>query len=80
MTSTVTMTGACACMGPPGDCPCLRKARGQKVEITETFIAPDIFATLSDEDKNTINAIKQKAFFTWFAERKSSKNETQATS
>lgn len=52
---------ACACMGPPGDCPCLRQARGQKVPVTETHISPDLFALLPEEDKETINALKMKA-------------------
>jgi hypothetical protein len=53
---------ACACMGPAGDCPCLRRARGQRVEITETYVSPDVFALLPDEDKLTINELKAKAF------------------
>lgn len=52
---------ACACIGPAGDCPCLRQARGEKVEIKETYISPELFALLSDEDKQTINALKMKA-------------------
>lgn len=66
---------ACACIGPVGDCPCIRQSRGEKVEITETFIAPDLFALLSDEDKLTINSIKQKAFWLYMA----AKNENQTT-
>lgn len=27
-----TTFSACACTGPPGDCPCLRRARGEAVE------------------------------------------------
>lgn len=52
---------ACACMGPAGDCYCIRKARGQKIDIKETYISPELFALLSDEDKNTINELKHKA-------------------
>lgn len=52
---------ACACMGPSGNCPCIRQARGEKIEITEIFTAPSVFAWLSDEDKNTINSLKMKA-------------------
>lgn len=54
---------ACACMGPtPTTCPCARMARGESVPITETYIAPELFALLSDEDKETINRLKHKAF------------------
>jgi len=55
----------CACLGPVGDCPCIRKERGQKIEITETYISPDLFALLSDEEKNTINRLKGKALSLW---------------
>lgn len=51
----------CACIGPIGDCPCIRKERGEKIEITETYISPSLFALLSDEDKATINSLKLKA-------------------
>jgi hypothetical protein len=60
-----TALSACACMGPLGDCPCLRRQRGQKVEITETTISPELFALLPDEDKETINALKHKALGLW---------------
>lgn len=66
---------ACACMGPPGNCPCIRAARGEKVEITETYIGPELFAILSDEDKTTINELKQKAFALWFCAKKEKTNE-----
>jgi hypothetical protein len=54
-------TNICACIGPLGDCPCLRRSRGQKVEITETSVAPEIFSLLDDEDKTLINRLKVKA-------------------
>ena len=57
-------------MGPPGDCPCIRRERGQKIEITETTISADLFALLPDEDKNIINALKFKAFGLWWAKNK----------
>jgi hypothetical protein len=60
-------------MGPAGDCPCLRRQRGQKVEITETFISPSLFALLTDEDKNTVNEIKRKALGLWMAEKHAKK-------
>lgn len=62
---------ACACLGPLGDCPCLRKQRGQKLDITETYVSPEIFNLLSDEDKTTINELKQKAFFAYMLTLKS---------
>ena len=55
----------CACIGPVGDCPCVRMARGEKVGITEVYIAPTLFALLSDEDKTTINNLKGKALSLW---------------
>lgn len=59
------MINACACMGPVGDCPCIRKSRGEKVEITETQISSELFSLLSDEDKETINNLKHKALGLW---------------
>lgn len=56
-------------MGPAGDCPCIRRSKGLPVPITETFIASDIFDCLTDEDKNTINGLKQKAFWLWFSKK-----------
>lgn len=61
---------ACACMGPPGDCPCIRREKGLPVEITETTISPELFSLLSDDDKNTINQLKFKAFGIYFADKK----------
>lgn len=52
-------------MGPVGDCPCIRKSRGEKVEITETQISSELFSLLSDEDKETINNLKNKALGLW---------------
>lgn len=70
MTESVGMVGPCACIGPEGDCPCLRKMRGQKVDITETYVAADIFDLLPDEDKNTINSLKHKAVSLYFSRKK----------
>ena len=52
---------ACACLGPPGNCPCIRAGRGEKLPINEIFIAPSLFALLPEEDQNTINDLKLKA-------------------
>jgi hypothetical protein len=48
-------------MGPPGNCPCIRQSRGQTIPTTETFISPDLFELLPEEDKQTINELKMKA-------------------
>lgn len=53
----------CACVGPQGDCPCIRAQRGEQPEITETFISPDVFALLDKADKLMINSLKRKAMF-----------------
>lgn len=58
--ATCAMT-ACACMGPLGNCPCVRRQRGEKVEITETFISKELFALLPVADQLAINALKRKA-------------------
>lgn len=58
----VTAT-ACACIGPIGDCPCIRNARGLLVPILETYISPEVFNCLTDEEKSTINSLKHTAFF-----------------
>lgn len=60
---------ACACIGPVGNCPCVRQARGEKLPITETYISPDLFALLSDEDKQTINDLKHKALGLYLAKK-----------
>ena len=52
---------ACACIGPIGDCPCIRKEKGLYVPITEVYISPKLFELLPDEDKQTINELKHKA-------------------
>lgn len=64
------MIDACACIGPLNDCPCLRRQRGQKVEITETSISRELFALLPDEDKKTINDLKHKALGLFLSERR----------
>lgn len=66
------MTGPCACIGPAGDCPCIRRERGLPVEITEASVSPEVFACLSDEDKKTINDLKVKALGLYLTKRRSS--------
>jgi hypothetical protein len=58
-------TSICACLGPAGDCPCIRRAKGLPVPITETYISTDIFACLPEEDQRKINELKHKAFGLW---------------
>jgi hypothetical protein len=60
----------CACIGPAGDCPCIRQAKGLPVPITETYISAELFALLPDEDKQTINDLKSKALGLWIINRK----------
>jgi hypothetical protein len=54
----------------------LRLQRGQKVEITETFVAPALFALLSDDEKQTINNLKMKALDLWITRPKDLKNKS----
>ncbi len=64
----MTMTNVCACMGVIGNdpyCPCEMKRKGLKVTITETYISPDVWNFMSDEDKETINNLKTKAAFAY---------------
>lgn len=68
---------ACACMGPPGDCPCIRQARGLPVPITETFVSKAIWDCIPDADKEKINKIKQEAFFAWFVKNQNIPTEDQ---
>lgn len=56
----------CACMGAIGSdpyCPCEMERRGLKVSITESYISPEVWQSMSDEDKQTINSLKAKAAF-----------------
>ena len=59
----------CACVGPAGACPCIQKALGKSVEITETQISAKLFALLPDEDKQTINRLKQKALAIYLGQK-----------
>jgi hypothetical protein len=60
----------CACIGPVGDCPCIRRQRGLPVPITETTISPALFELLPDEDKNMINDLKVKALGLFMDQRR----------
>lgn len=66
---------ACACIGPVGDCPCIRRAKGLPVPITETYVSPDLFALLPDGDKEAINRLKQKAFGLFMTARRGGTQE-----
>jgi hypothetical protein len=48
-------------MGPPGNCPCIRQQKGLTVPITESYISPDAWNYLTDEEKTTINELKLTA-------------------
>jgi hypothetical protein len=48
-------------MGPAGNCPCLRKQRGEYVPIVEAFIPPEVWAFLTEEEQNHINELKLRA-------------------
>lgn len=69
----------CACMGPPGNCPCQKAARGEKIAIAESHISADLFELLSDEDKNTINDLKAKALGIYLT-KKNGQKETPVES
>lgn len=64
------MMSPCACIGPAGDCPCIRTEKGLPVKITETYIAPEVYDCLPDEDKRTINVLKMKAVALYIRKKK----------
>jgi len=51
---------ACACVGPAGDCPCVRREKGLTVDIPETKISDDLWNLLTDQEKQTVNEIKRE--------------------
>ena len=59
-------TGVCACVGPAGDCPCLRKNRGPSAHeikhIPVTFISEDLLSFLSEQDNKAFKELTQKLF------------------
>jgi hypothetical protein len=65
-------SSACACLGPVGDCPCVRRAKGLPVPIPQTRIYDDLWDCLSDEDKTTVNGILQKALGLWLTKKNQS--------
>lgn len=52
---------ACACMGPPGDCPCIRQQKGLPVQMQEVQISEDLWNLLTEDEKKTVNDIKYRA-------------------
>ena len=48
-------------MGPPGNCPCIRAARGEKIPTTEINISDALFQLLTEEEQKTINTLKMTA-------------------
>lgn len=63
------MIDPCACIGPAGDCPCIRKQKGLPIEITEAYVSKEVFSYLPDADKNIINQLKHKAFGLYIANK-----------
>mgnify|MGYP000996395160 CR=1 FL=1 len=61
MRQEMRQVDACACIGPAGDCPCIRRANGLPVDIPETHIHESLWKLLTDEEKTTVNEIKQRA-------------------
>lgn len=58
---------ACACIGPAGDCPCVRRQKGLSVGIPETHISESLWKLLTDDEKNTVNEIKRRALGRYFS-------------
>lgn len=64
---------ACACMGPAGDCYCIRKAKGLPIAITQTYAHPDYWNFLTDAEKETINKIVTDGAFRMIFDKRESK-------
>lgn len=52
---------ACACIGPLGDCPCIRLGKGVAPEIYEVYTDGAVWEHLTLEEKQTINEMKLAA-------------------
>lgn len=57
----INMNTACACVGPIGNCPCIRKNNGETLRVDEIQISKEVFDYLSDDEKRKINDLKQIA-------------------
>lgn len=52
---------ACACMGPIGNCPCVRRQRGEVLPPDDVFISGKALATLTYEELRQFEDLKMKA-------------------
>lgn len=52
---------ACACIGPRGDCPCIRLGKGVAPKIYEVYTDDAVWEHLTLEEKQTINEMKLAA-------------------
>ena len=59
-------------MGPPGDCPCIRRSKGLPVPISETYVAPEVWNFLTEEEQKTINDLKLRAAMRYIFAKKGS--------
>ena len=67
-------------MGPPGDCPCIRRSKGLPVPIAETYVAPEVWDFLTEEEQKTINELKLRPAMRYIFAKKEAPNDSQATS
>jgi hypothetical protein len=59
------MINPCACIGPAGDCPCVRAELGLPPRIFESVISTEIWNLMPAEDQKIINDLKLKAVFNY---------------
>lgn len=52
---------SCACIGPLGDCPCIRLGKGLSPKIHEVYADAAVWEHLTIEEKQTINEMKLAA-------------------
>ena len=62
---TNDVTGPCACVGSPGDCPCVRLQKGLPLELQEVQISESLWNLLAEDEKKTVNDIKYRALARW---------------
>ncbi len=62
----------CTCIGPIGNCPCIRRARGEVVISPEPYISNDVWESMPEEDRKTITDLKFKAALSFVGKRKES--------
>ena len=64
--------GACACIGPVGNCPCIREARGEKLPPSSCYIAGDVLACLTPEELKQFEDLKMTALSRYICNKKDS--------